>query len=273
MRSGDTVRQRGFALLIVLWTLGLLALLGTQLTAGARTQLRLAGDSRDRAMAEVAADAGVREAMFLLLGGKPIGSPGHPLQIRIGEAAVAIEAEDEAGKINPNTVSRDVLRGLLVAVGVDQPLAAQLAGEIADWRTRGRNSILGGQKIDQYRDHHLPYRSGDHGFTSLDEIGLVPDMTADILNRLRPWLSIYHEGEVNDAAGVTPAAVAIGDARLSSRNAPPAGLASHNMILHLRATAVVRGARFVRIAVVRKRAAANAAAPTLRDLVQVLAWE
>ncbi len=173
MTSRSNSRQRGFALLIVLWTLALLALLCAQITAGARTQLRLAADSRDRAVAEAAADAGIRQAMFMLIAGNPIGSPGHPLRIRVNEAEVDILAEDEAGKINPNIVSRDVLRGLLVGVGVDQPLAARLAGEIADWRTSGRVSVLGGQKIDQYRDRLLPYRSGDHAFTSLEEIGLI----------------------------------------------------------------------------------------------------
>ena len=60
-------RRNGFVLLIVLWTLGLLALLGTRLTATARAQLRLAAATRDLAAAEAAADAGLRQAMFALL--------------------------------------------------------------------------------------------------------------------------------------------------------------------------------------------------------------
>jgi general secretion pathway protein K len=267
-------RVRGFALLVVLWTLGLLALLGTQLTATARAQLRLATEARDRAVAEMAADAGIRQAMFVLLGGGQIGSPGRPLRIRVGEADVDILADDEAAKINPNTVSRDVLRGLLVAVGVDQPYAARLAGEIVDWRIRGQVSVVGGQKVDLYRDRRLPYRSGDHAFYSVDELGLVPEMTPDILNRLRPWLSVYHEGDVNDPAGASPAAAATGDARISRGGAAVTSFVSHNVVLRLTATAVVRGkARFIRSAVVRMRAAAVEPASAVRDLIQVLTWE
>jgi general secretion pathway protein K len=273
-RRPVTTRSRGFVLLIVLWTLGLLALLGTRLTATARLQLRLAAEARDEADAETAADGGIRQAMFVLLGGGEVGSTGQPMRVRVGEAVVEIVADDEAGKINPNTASRDVLRGLLVAVGVDQPHAARLAGEIADWRTRGQVSVLGGPKIDAYRDRRLPYRSGDHAFYSVDELGLVADMTPDILNRLRPWLSVFHEGDVNDIGGASPAAIAVGDARTSGGGAVAAGFVSRNAIVRLTATAVVHGtARFVRSAVVRLRAEPGPEAAKVVDLMQVLTWE
>ncbi len=185
-----------------------------------------------------------------------------------------MEAEDEARKINPNSVSRDVLRNLLVAVGVELPQAGLLSGAMADWRNRGRASVLGGQKIDQYRDRRLPYRSGDHQFASVDEIGLVAGMTADILDRLRPWLSVYHEGGVSDAAGLSPAAVAVSDSRLTAGGATVPDIVSRNVIMRVSATAVVGGrARFVRRAVVRLRHGSGAPASGMRDLLQVLAWE
>jgi general secretion pathway protein K len=266
--------SRGFVLLIVLWTLGMLALLGTRLTSTARVQLRLATEARDLAVAETAADAGITQGMFVLLGGVRIGPNDPPIRLRVGEAVVEVAAVDEAGKINPNTVSRDVLRGLLVAVGVDQPQAARLAGEIADWRIRSPVSVLGGQKIDLYRDHRLPYRSGDHAFYSVDELGLVADMTPEILDRLRPWLSVYHEGDLNDPSGATPAAAAVGDAGTAKPGAAGPGFVSNNVIVRLTATAVVPGrARFVRSAVVRVRSGSGEAPTGLHDLVQVLTWD
>jgi general secretion pathway protein K len=264
-------RRNGFVLLIVLWTLGLLALLGTRLTATARAQLRLAAATRDLAAAEAAADAGIRQAMFALLDG---GVGERLMRLRIGDAVVDVEAEDEAGRINPNTVSRDVLRGLLVAVGVDQPQAARLAGEIADWRIRGQMSVLGGPKIELYRDRDLPYRSGDHPFHSLNELGLVADMTPDILERLRPWMSVYHEGDVTDASGSSLAATAVSDVRLAGPAAVAPGFVSRNVIRHFVATAVMAGrTRFVRSATVRLRMGGAAAASTARDVIQVLTWE
>jgi general secretion pathway protein K len=263
-------RPRGFALVIVLWSVGLLALLGTELTSTARGQLRLAAADRDHVQAEAAADGAIRQAVFVLLGGGHLGSPRQPVRIRIGNEVVDVTTEDESTKLNPNAVPPETLRALLVAVGVDQPRAALLAAEMGDWRRRTLNSVLGGTKIDQYREHGLPYGPGDRPFGSVEEIGLIPDMTQDILARLRPWLSVYQEGQTNDPDGTSPVGSAIVSARVSTRTAPIPEFVSHNLVMRITARATdAAGARFVRSAVVRIRAQADGDGPVF----QVLSWE
>ena len=56
-------RQRGFALLIVLWTMGLLALLVAQFTATGRGEVQMATNLRANAVTQAAADGAVYEAM------------------------------------------------------------------------------------------------------------------------------------------------------------------------------------------------------------------
>jgi hypothetical protein len=125
-------------------------------------------------------------------------------------------------------------------------------------------------KIDRYYDRGLPYRSGDHGFYSVDEIGLVPDMTPEILARLRPWLSVWHEGSVSDPNGASLAAAAIGDAGMSRPGSAGPNFVSNNVIMRVTAAAVIPGrAQFVRSAVVRIRAKFT----TDGKLVQILTWE
>ena len=249
----------------------MLALLGTQMTAATRVQLRLAAQARDQAMAEAAAEGAIRQSAFILLGGGRPGPAGAPMRIQVGGVTVVVSASDEAAKIDPNAASPDAWRALLAAVGVDPPRAAALAGEIADWRTNTPASTIGGAKIDLYQDRNLPYRSADHPFYSVDEIGLVPDMTPDILARLRPWLSVYHEGDVADATAATPAGMAVADAGSSSSGESIPG---RNVIMRVTAAAAIPGrARFVRSAVVRIRADPAAEAETAGDLVQILTWE
>jgi general secretion pathway protein K len=264
---------RGFALVVVLWSLGGLALVGAQITFNARIQSRLAAAARDQVKVEVAADGAVQHAMFMLLGDSRQGSTAQPTKLRIGEAIVTLAAEDEAGKINPNTVSRQVLRRLLAALGVDPPRADRLAGQIADWRSRGETSALGGPKIDQYRDRGLPYRWGGGPFAAVDDVGLVPDMTPEILARLRPWLSIYQEGETigsgGGSGGDSPAQAAAADARVSNLVGGGPGNTTQNLIMRVTASALMAGrARFVRSAVVRVHASANGTRQ-----VQLLTWE
>ena len=65
-RTADLSRDRGFALLIVLWTVALLALLATWITAAGRTEAQLAGNLRDAATADLVADGTAHEAVFYL---------------------------------------------------------------------------------------------------------------------------------------------------------------------------------------------------------------
>ena len=53
-------RQRGFALLIVLWTVAFLALLGTQIVAAGRSDTQLADNLKQEAVLEAAADGASR---------------------------------------------------------------------------------------------------------------------------------------------------------------------------------------------------------------------
>ena len=56
--------QQGFALLIVLWTLGLLALLGTQLLATSRQDMQIARNQLDAATLEAAANGALQQGIF-----------------------------------------------------------------------------------------------------------------------------------------------------------------------------------------------------------------
>lgn len=259
-------RAAGFALVIVLWSVALLALLTSTLTSTARVRLRLAETTRDRAVAEAAADGAVRHAIFLLAEGTWRGATEQPLRLRVAGSTAEVVAEDQSARINPNMSTMPALRGLLSAIGVDAARAAALAGEIVDWRTRGQNSVSGGAKIDPYRRLGLPYREADHPFDAVDEIGMVADMTPAIAARLRPWLTVHQDGGPRTTDTASPVAAAL-EIQSVSASAPDANLPpARDRILRLTATVVSRGgARFVRSVIVRLRDADG-------ERFRVLAW-
>jgi general secretion pathway protein K len=268
----DRSRQsssRGFALVVVLWTLGPLALIGAELTISGRVQTHLAAAARDEAMAEAAADGAIRHAMFVIGAGTE-SRESLSFRFSIGNALVDIAAEDEAAKLDPNASTVDELRGLLRAVGVDPPRAAALAAAIVDWRSRSTISVSGGLKANQYRAAGMPYREADRPFESLDEIALVLGMTDEIAARLRPWLSLYREGKVGAVGEASPVSAALGDAAISARGGDRPNFVTSTRVFRLTATASVRGqARFTRSAVVRLRAEpANGG-----EMFQILNWE
>ena len=129
-------RQRGFALLIVLWTMGLLALLVAQFTATGRGEVQMAANLRANAVTQAAADGAVHEAILRLLQGKwaPDGR-GHV--IRVGTADVAVRIKDEGWKVNPNDAKLPALQALLAHLGVDAAKGTALAHAIIDWHSAG----------------------------------------------------------------------------------------------------------------------------------------
>ena len=251
--------SRGFALVVVLWSIAVLALLGSQLTSTARVQSRIAAAARDSGAVEAAVDGGIYQAIFALCATGGIGLSGQPVVLQIGNATVEILVEDEASRVNPNVASIEMLRGLMVAAGADQGRAGLIAGEIVDWRNRSAASVFGGEKIDLYRNRGLPYRSADRPFDSVDESGLIPDMTPDLLARLRPWLSVYRN---SDDTGV--------NVRQAAGNPGEQGLVNPNIVMRVTAAATIRGrARAVRSAVVL----IHAGTEVNGKLYQVLVWE
>jgi general secretion pathway protein K len=191
-------REQGFALLIVLWTMVLLALLVTGITGTGRTEAQLATNLRENAQLQAEADGASCDVIFHALATSgPLLAFGEMVR---GRARVRVE--DEAGKINPNTAPLQLLLALLRHVGVADDMTASLAAAIADWRDDNPTASPSGAKAPQYIAAGQNYGSPQEPFQSVAEL-------ADVLVRLAPHISIYNMGapELNVADPVVVAAL------------------------------------------------------------------
>ena len=143
-------RQRGFALLIVLWTMGLLALLVAQFTATGRTEVQMAANLRANAVTEAAADGAVYEAILRLLQGT-WAPDGRVRAIRVGTADVEVRIKDQAWKVNPNDAKLPALQALLGHLGVEAAKGTALARAIVDWHSDGAAPRPGGPRLSRNR--------------------------------------------------------------------------------------------------------------------------
>jgi general secretion pathway protein K len=246
--------QRGFALLIVLWTMALLALLVAQFTTTGRTEVQMAQNQRANAVTEAAADGALYEAVMRLVQGA-WAPDGRLRMMRVGDAAVEVRIINQARKVNPNTAPVPVIQALLTNVGVDSGKAAVLARAVVDWRSNGPQSLSGGTKLSQYQAAGLPYGPANQLFDSVDDVGMVVGMTPAVMARIRPFLSIYREGETP-----APNELPTTDAEASANIGDPwyFGSSGRVMVVMIDAAAVgAKGGRFTREAVVRVRAEAS----------------
>ncbi len=189
----------GFALLIVLWTLVLISLLVSAIAASGSGRTRQAGDLRRNAQLRAEADGGIEEAVFHLLDGSKAhwAADGAIHRIRHRDVVLSLRLASEAGKINPNRASPELLASLLQAVGVDARRSAAIVANIVAWRFPGGTLVeLSGGGRRAGRDYLPPGAP----FESLAELGLVPGIDPALLATLTPHLSLYHDGDPELAA-------------------------------------------------------------------------
>jgi len=262
LRLGE---DKGFALLIVLWAMVLLTFLVTQLTAAGRTELQLAANLRSAAAAEAAADGAVYEAVFHLLDpSDPWLADGADRVLRVVGGRVLLRIEDEAGKINPNSASPELLRALLRRLDADSRTADSLAAAIVDWRFPSSQGQPGGAKEPQYRAAGRDYGPAGAPFRSVTELGAVLGMTSGLLSRLQPNVSVLTDADPDPAAAPPVVRQAMQDVRGTVgavRRQPPRTV---NITARVIGDA---GGRFVR------RAAIRLGRTPKEPLFRILTWD
>ena len=213
----DPAAQRGFAVLIVLWTLGLLALLGTHLLAVTRMDALRVRHQLDAAVVEAAADGAVRRAIFALLetsnGRWDADGVSHLMEIN--GVRVAIRIDDESSKVNPNLASAALLRALLIGVGADFVTAANTSTSIVEWRAATDVPGQPNAAVSRYRDSGRAYAPSGAPFTHFDELGAVLGMTPELLTRLMPHLTLFTDADADPSSRdpvVSQALSAVGEA-------------------------------------------------------------
>ena len=187
-------RDRGFALLIVLWTLALLSLLISQLAASGRQALRLAGGLREAAVLGAVADGAVQEAGFHVAAAGAAHWPanGALRELRTDGAGVRLRIINQAGRINPSIASLELLTALVHGCGVELPKATAIASAITAWRFPSGQGNYG---ADAYRRAGRAYAPPGAPFESVSELGLVLGMTPNLLACLAPHLSLYRDSD------------------------------------------------------------------------------
>ncbi len=176
-------RDKGFALIVVLWLGVLLALMAAGFASAVTSRLRATSADADLVRAEAFADAGARIALLdLMNAGSRNGSPprfardGTPLVCALeGEAVLVIQAEDEEGKVNLNLADERLLTALFAGLGSTDDEARHYADAIIDFRDADDDKRLNGAERDDY--HGKGAGPKNAAFQSIDELDQVLGLT------------------------------------------------------------------------------------------------
>jgi len=193
--------ERGFALITVLWATMILAAILASLLATGRSESRLAHTHYVGAQLDAAADGAINLAILRMLDRSADVRPrvdATPFALDFAGYRVVMTVQDEAGKIDLNTAGDELLRRLLLAVGLDHDSVRPLLENIIAWRQRAnvispRASVGDGAP----RVTNDPRASA---FRSVDELRLVQGVTPALFRRLAASLTVYSQ-----TPGVDPA--------------------------------------------------------------------
>jgi len=187
-------RQRGAALLLVLWLLVLMtALIGSFALSARVESMQGRGLARSVVAAE-AARAGLEIAVSRLQDPDPAQrwvADGRTYSWTFGAAEVTIRIVDEAGKFDLNATDVALLAALIRQTGASAAAADALAAAIADWRDADELVRPQGAEHTHYRAAGLAYGPRNAPFESVAEVQGVLGMDAELYARLRPQLTLY----------------------------------------------------------------------------------
>ena len=203
-------RQRGVALLVVLWACTLLAILVGGYAVLARTEGLQARYQFAQTQAHYAAEAGVMRAIYALQDPQTDQRwipDGRAYPFAFDGAKVTISVISETGKVDLNAATPDVLQALFKAAGVSDMDAQSLARNIVDWRSFSY-SPAGTVPNAAYANAGLDYGPRHGPFGTVEELQMVLGMHPKIYNAVASQVTLWSGRPAPDPGTAPPLALA-----------------------------------------------------------------
>lgn len=197
-------RQRGLALIIVLWMVTLLSVIASSFAYSMRSDLLLARNLLLSSQAQALADAGVERALYELA--KPETdlrrwkADGLRREFELGGAKIAVTVTDESGKIDLNSAQDTLLKAALASCGLNEEQVSTVMDAILDWRDPDSLKRSRGAEEDEYRAAGKKFRPSNSPFEMPEEIQHVIGVTPELYAKIAGMLTVYSK-----SPGINPA--------------------------------------------------------------------
>jgi general secretion pathway protein K len=207
--------ERGIALIAVLWLTVLLTVIASGFAFSMHGEATAARNAISLAQARAAADGAVERTAFELSRPRNLAdgwnADGTPQTWTEDGIKLTTWAVDESARIDLNTASDPLLKGLLQNVGGLDPMAAgNVLDAILDWRDADDLKRPNGAEEADYRAAGRSYKPANAPFDSVGELARVLGVTPGLVARLADSLTIYsRQPGVNPATATRDVLLAI----------------------------------------------------------------
>ena len=200
-------QQNGFILYAVSWMLLLITALIVSGSLLLQKERNLFLALKQQLIDEVELESNVEVLKFFLI------SPQKPLAWNIHgdffEAELAgqpfvLKVQPEDGKLDINFTDAKLLQSYFEFVLTDTELANVLTAEILDWRDTDDMASPEGAEKNEYLAQKKINLPSNTLFRSIDELRYILNMNDEILQKIRPWLTVYSKKSTIDITYASP---------------------------------------------------------------------
>ena len=230
--SANRRRQRGVALILVLWTFAAVAVLAAEFARAMHDEAASTRNFKESTRARMVAIAGINEVILALRADRrqalsrletvedeedtdPVRSLSHGdgqwVEAAFGGHRYEVRVVDEAGKLGLNQIDGVLLRAIFANLDIPEGDAETIADSIIDWRDPDDLHQPSGAESEYYEGLDRPYRAKNAGFDSVEELLLVRGVTREIfygtdgVPGLRELFSVFNQTKTVNLKSVTPA--------------------------------------------------------------------
>lgn len=187
-------RQKGIALIIVLWLIVLLGTIAAGHVRNVHSETRLAMHSVQLAKARALAGAGIHRAILGLL--RPNEGDQWPVdgslqRLEFGGHEIQVAVRDATGLVDLNLANAELLKVLFSVTGNDTQQQMKLVDALLDWRDPDDLLHLHGAEDDDYRAAGFAWTAHDSAFSSIEELRYLIGMTPQKFAAIAPYVTVY----------------------------------------------------------------------------------
>jgi len=208
-------KQRGVALVIVLWILLLITITTSAYTLMARMDSLEAHTILWGTKARLAAEAGMNIAVLSLRDPDEesrLIPDGRPFIVQYRDAQVEVMVTDERGKLNINKATELEWLQLFLANGLEEDGAEMLAGAALDWVDSDELTRPNGAELPEYESAGFQVGPGNRSFVMVEELLQVIGMPWELFQQIQPGLTVWSDhGAPNPAYAPVEALLALPD--------------------------------------------------------------
>lgn len=187
-------RQRGIALVLVLWVLILLTVTSGSYALMARMDQLEANQLLSGTQARFWAEAGLNLTALALREPQDelrMVADGRAYEQWIDGVLIEVRAIDERGKLDINAADAATLAVLFINNGMEPDQADMLAAAIQDWRDGDDTERVDGAEIDAYASAGFALGPANRDFMMAEELLQVLGMPYELYRLIEPGITVY----------------------------------------------------------------------------------